>query len=530
MAQYLTSKRASGLLAHITSLPSPYGIGDIGPASYAFLEYLEACGQSCWQFLPTGPTNPLFDNSPYMSTSAFAGSPLLISPELLFQEKLISKSSLHDHPDFSRYQTDFVAVAQYKTRILQEASCNFKAFDSQSFLDFASRNPWLDDYALFMVLKENFGNVGWFDWPADLVSRNPEVLALQRERNRQRFDYFRFEQYEFFRQWDLLRTKAEEAGLRLFGDIPIYVGLDSVDVWTHQSIFTLDPKTSLPTYVAGVPPDYFSETGQRWGNPLYRWESTNPRVQSQLLEWWTLRISAIFNMVDIARIDHFRGFESYWSIPAKNKTAVEGAWLPGPGKPFFDKIFNQLGNLDIVAEDLGVITPEVGELRDGLGFPGMKVLQFAFDGNPDNTFLPHNFDTPHCVVYTGTHDNDTTLGWFLSGQVDDGLRQRVKRQANRVMHDSSPIHQDMIYLAQSSVGRLTIFPLQDILGFGSDCRMNTPGVPKGNWCWRCAPEFLTPDIAANLREITLRFGRGREEHKRSQEAYESETVTKVVCD
>ncbi|RPH42786.1 MAG: 4-alpha-glucanotransferase, partial [Desulfobulbaceae bacterium] len=358
MVQDHTGKRASGLLAHITSLPSPYGIGDIGPASYTFLEYLKSCGQSYWQFLPTGTTNPLFDNSPYMSSSAFAGSPLLISPELLCQEKLISESSLHDHPDFSRYQTDFLAVTQYKARILQEASCNFKAFDSPAFLDFASKNPWLDDYALFMALKEIFGNVGWFDWPADLVCRNPEALALQREKNRQRFDYFRFEQYEFFRQWGFLRTKAEETGIKLFGDIPIYIGLDSVDVWTHQSIFTLDPKTSLPTHVAGVPPDYFSETGQRWGNPLYRWDSTNPGVRSQLLEWWILRISAIFSMVDVARIDHFRGFESYWSIPAKNKTAVEGTWLPGPGKAFFDKIFNRLGKLDIVAEDLGVITPE----------------------------------------------------------------------------------------------------------------------------------------------------------------------------
>ncbi len=510
MANILTADRASGILAHITSLPCPYGIGDIGPASYAFLDYLEACAQSYWQILPTGPTKHLFDNSPYMSTSAFAGSPLLISPELLLQEHLITESSLHNHPDFSRYRTDYVAVASYKTRVLKEAFSNFKGFDSQAFLDFALENPWLDDYALFMTLKETCGNVGWFDWPKDLATRNPVALTAQREKHILRFDFYRFEQFEFSRQWHLLRRAAEQAGILLFGDIPIYVGLDSVDVWTHQSIFTLNPKTSLPTHVAGVPPDYFSTTGQRWGNPLYRWESPDPVVQEGLLEWWISRISAIFKMVDTARIDHFRGFDSYWSIPAENETAVDGQWLPGPGKPFFDKIFKRLGKLQIVAEDLGIITPAVGKLRDDLGFPGMKVLQFAFDGNPDNSFLPYNFDTPHCVVYTGTHDNDTTLGWFQGEQLNDDLRQRVKRQANRWLHDHSGIHEDLIYLALSSIGRLTIFPLQDILGFGSDCRMNTPGVPTGNWSWRCAPEFLSPEIAVRLQEATLRFGRGRQ--------------------
>lgn len=509
MANILTSTRTSGVLAHITSLPSPYGIGDIGPASHSFLEYLNACGQTYWQFLPTGPTNPLFDNSPYMSTSAFAGSPLLISPELLFQEGLISESSLHSHPEFSPYWTDFAAVTEYKTRLINEASTNFNGFDSPAFIDFASENLWLEDYALFMVLKESFENIGWFDWPKQLATREPHALALERQKNRQRFNYYRFEQFEFFRQWNLLKNLAEQAGIRLFGDIPIYVGLDSVDVWTHQSIFTLDTETFLPTHVAGVPPDYFSTTGQRWGNPLYRWQSPESEVRDQLLEWWVSRISNIFKMVDAARIDHFRGFASYWSIPAENETAVDGTWLPGPGKPFFDKVFQRLGKLEIVAEDLGVITPEVGELRDNLDFPGMKVLQFAFDGSPDNNFLPYNFDTPHCVVYTGTHDNDTTVGWFLGGDLSDDLRQRIKRQANRFLHDTSSIHEDLIYLALASIGRLTIFPLQDVLGFGSDCRMNTPGVPTGNWGWRCAAEFLTPETAARMHELTVRFGRGR---------------------
>jgi len=283
----------------------------------------------------------------------------------------------------------------------------------------------------------------------------------------------------------------------------------SVDVWTHQSIFTLDDRTLLPTHVAGVPPDYFSATGQRWGNPLYRWHSDDAATERSLLDWWTSRITAIFSLVDMARIDHFRGFESYWSIPAANATAVKGQWQRGPGKAFFDRIFERLGRLDIIAEDLGMITPEVSTLRDSLGFPGMKVLQFAFDGNPDNSFLPFNYTTPNCVVYTGTHDNDTTVGWFLDDRIDDRMRREIKRHANRRLDDGSGIHEDLIYMAMASIGRLTILPLQDVLGFGSDCRMNTPGLANGNWRWRCAPEYLTPERAAFLKAMTVRFGRER---------------------
>ncbi|KGO35585.1 MAG: 4-alpha-glucanotransferase [Desulfoprunum sp.] len=504
-----SSKRASGILAHISSLPSPYGIGDIGPSSYAFLDFLAAAGQSCWQFLPTVPTNPLFDNSPYMSSSAFAGSPLLIAPDILFTEGLVSESGLRDHPGFSPYSTDYVAVTEYKERLLTEAFDRFSGFGGSAFRRFAAAAPWLDDYALFMTIKERFGNAGWFDWPPELAQRHADALASFRQENMSRFRYFQFEQFEFFRQWDLLRLAAQKAGVRLFGDIPIYVGLDSVDVWSHQPIFALDDRTLLPTHVAGVPPDYFSATGQRWGNPLYRWDRDEEATDNLLLDWWTSRIAAIFNMVDMARIDHFRGFESYWSIPAANDTAVEGQWRHGPGKAFFDRIFDRLGRLDIIAEDLGIITPEVSTLRDSLGFPGMKVLQFAFDGNPDNSFLPYNFTTPHCVVYTGTHDNDTTVGWFLSDRINDGMRREIKRHANRRLDDGSGIHEDLIYLAMSSTGRLTILPLQDVLGFGSDCRMNTPGLASGNWRWRCAAEFLTPERAAFLHDLTVRFGRER---------------------
>ena len=501
------SRRASGILAHISSLPSPFGIGDIGPSSRSFIRFLADAGQGCWQFLPTVPTNPLFDSSPYMSTSAFAGSPLLISPELLFAQGLITESELHDHPEFSPYRTDYRAVAEYKERILLQACRRFPGFDGKPFQHFAKTVPWLEDYALFMTIKEQYGDAGWFDWPPELAGRHWQALDQIRKKHQDRFRYYCFEQFEFFRQWRELRTFAKEAGIRLYGDIPIYVGLDSVDVWTNQAIFTLDSTTLRPTRIAGVPPDYFSATGQRWGNPLYRWKSRDPQVRARLMDWWTARIAAVFDMVDMVRIDHFRGFESYWSIPAECETAVDGRWLPGPGKAFFDEIFQRLGRLDIIAEDLGVITPKVASLRDGLGFPGMKILQFAFDGDPANTYLPCNFTTPNCVVYTGTHDNDTTVGWFLSDMIDDPLRQQIKRHANRHLHDSNGIHEDLIYLAMSSISRLAIIPLQDALGFGSDCRMNTPGVPTGNWAWRCAPEFLTPQLAAFLDEMSRRFGR-----------------------
>ncbi len=502
----LFPQRGSGVLAHITSLPSPYGIGDIGFSSHAFLEFLARAGQSAWQFLPTGPGSPVFDNSPYMSLSAFAGSPLLISPDLLFEEGLLPESSLTNAPGFSEYSVDFSKVADFKKQLLREAFANFPQ-DSTPFVDFKRNTAWLDDYTLFMALKEEFHDQGWFDWPTEIATRNPEALCSLRLRHHKRIAYYAFEQFEFFRQWRILQAKAGKEKIRLIGDIPIYVGWDSVDVWANQDIFTLDRNTLRPTHVAGVPPDYFSKTGQRWGNPLYHWSAPDHDTQSRLTDWWTARFAAIFQMVDTARIDHFRGFEGYWAIPEQEETAIKGKWLKGPGKPLFDKIFKALGPLDIIAEDLGVITPEVTSLRISLGFPGMKVLQFAFDDNPDNPFLPHNFTSPNCVVYTGTHDNDTTVGWFLSEHLTEGQRQRIHRITNRRNDDHSAIHQDLIYLALASIGRLTIFPLQDILGFGNDCKMNSPGTKEGNWAWRCASRFLTDSISSWLRDETTLFGR-----------------------
>jgi 4-alpha-glucanotransferase len=507
MTNFLTDKRRSGILAHISSLPSPFGIGDIGPASWKFLDYLHNCGQKCWQFLPLNPTNSLFDNSPYMSTAAFAGSPLLISPELLFRDGFITRKSLDDHPTFSPYFTEYEEVERYKTRLLYEAFEVFKDSNQHQFDAFCLSHPWLTDYGLFMSLKKQYDDKGWFEWPEPALARQESYMHEQTAKHKETILYYQFEQFIFFQQWQELRTKAHEYDILLFGDIPIYVGLDSVDVWANQNIFDLHKSTKLPILVSGVPPDYFSNTGQKWGNPLYQWHTTSTRVKDQLIEWWTQRFKSIYEFVDIARIDHFRAFESYWAIPAEDKNAVNGEWLKGPGSDFFTWIFAKLGRLNIIAEDLGIITEKVNELRDALEFPGMKVLQFAFDGNPSNSFLPHNFTSPNCVIYTGTHDNDTSVGWFLSNQIDDETRRTVKNIANREMHDHSPIHHDMIYLALSSIAALAVIPLQDILGFGNDCRMNTPGVPKGNWGWRCAPEYLTDDIATHLRQLTKQYNR-----------------------
>ncbi len=499
--------RASGLLAHITSLPSSYGIGDIGPSSYAFIDFLVRSGQSYWQFLPVGPTNPVFDNSPYTSSSAFAGSFLILSPDLLFQQGLLDKEDIKTYPHLSPYTTEFEKVIACKLELLAKAFSRFDSYHSEEYRRFLNDTPWLDDYAQFMTLKEIYSSVAWYEWPEKIAKRDQKALSQLNDEHSTRINYYRFEQFEFCRQWTLLRKYASQSDINLFGDIPIYVGLDSADVWANQDIFKLDPKTHSPTHVAGVPPDYFSDTGQRWGNPLYRWNSRNKAVSQKLLAWWTLRFKSVFKLVDVARIDHFRAFESYWSVPAKEKTAMNGKWLKGPGKSFFSSVFKELGPLNIIAEDLGIITPAVEKLRDDLGFPGMKVLQFAFDNDPENSFLPCNFQNPNCVIYTGTHDNDTSVGWYLSNKLTPSDRKTIKLFANRNCGDDHGIHHNLVYLALSSICNLAILPLQDILGFGNDCRMNMPGTKKGNWVWRCSKEFLTDEIAQCLKEKTEIFGR-----------------------
>ncbi len=507
MPSFLSNQRSSGVLAAISSLHGPYGIGDIGSSAHSFIDFLHLAGQKYWQILPTVPTSLYFDSSPYMSSSAFAGSPLLICPDPLLESGLIEPADLGGLTDFSPYKTDYQAVERFKRRILERGFKSFSDQKKDDYRQFVERTPWLNDYALFMCLKEVYENKPWSAWPEDLARREPSALAEAEDRYFERIEYYFFEQYVFFSQWSELKRYARERDIRIIGDIPIYVGLDSCDVWAHRRIFEIDDETLKPLRVSGVPPDYFSETGQLWGNPLYRWNSGDQATESALVDWWVKRFSSTFSLVDVVRVDHFRGFQAYWAVPADEETAVNGSWMSGPGASFFEKVYRHLGELNIIAEDLGEISAEVIKLRDRLGFPGMKVLQFAFDGNSDNPFLPCNFSSPNCVVYTGTHDNDTTMGWFLSDQLDDSLREQVKKTANREMHDTSPIHQDLIYLALSSTAALAVIALQDLLGFGSDCRMNTPGVAEGNWRWRCHEKYLSSELADQLQRRCARFGR-----------------------
>lgn len=501
--------RSSGILAHITSLPSPYGIGDLGSGATDFLRFLADAKQSIWQILPLGPTHSAFSNSPYMTISAFAGNPLLISPDLLYKDGLLTPEEISGIPDFSSYIVDFTAVTTYKTELLISAFHRFRRAEHPSFTTFTKETPWLSDYCLFMALKSGYPDKGWFDWPTDIRNRDREALVRAEEQLQEKIHYFQFEQFIFFRQWQQLRKRAAAMNIELFGDIPIYVSLDSADVWANQEIFQLDRQSGRPTHVAGVPPDYFSDTGQKWGNPLYRWNTDSDDVKAKLNSWWEERFTAVFSLVDIARIDHFRGFQAYWAVPADHKTAMDGEWSPGPGTQFFNTIYKNLGPLKIVAEDLGDITEDVIELRNKLNFPGMKVLQFAFDGNRDNSFLPFNFESSDYYVYTGTHDNNTSIGWYLSDRIDDKIRKRVKLCANRELSDGHSIHRDLIYLAMSSTAVVSIYPLQDVLGFGEDCRMNIPGTDQGNWIWRCSSEFLSADTSSWLGELTSAFNRAR---------------------
>jgi 4-alpha-glucanotransferase len=501
----ITDKRTAGILMHVTSLPGDYGIGDLGPSSRQFIDFLADAGQSFWQVLPLGPVSPVFGNSPYMSFSAFAGNPLMISPEILLKEGRMQPSDLPPG-NFSEYSVDFDQVIVWKKQVLNTAWRSFQANGSGHTLDaFIDASPWVRDYGLFMALKKKFGEQAWFQWPRALRLREPDTLKAAEKELIHEIRYFQFEQFLFHSQWQKLHKYAHSKNIRIIGDLPIYVGLDSVDVWANQEIFELTA-AGRPVNVAGVPPDYFSKNGQRWGNPLYRWNSRNHKIRKKLYDWWARRLENLFATVDVVRIDHFRGFESYWSVPAREKTAVNGSWKKGPGKKFFDAMEKKLGKLPIIAEDLGIITPAVEKLRDDLAYPGMKILLFAFDGNTDNGYLPYNY-SKNCVVYTGTHDNDTAVGWYLSPDVPDEDKLRALYMANTGDREAGNFHKHMIYLAHSSTACMTILPMQDVLGFGNDCRMNTPGTTSGNWQWRCAPRFITGALAARLRQSTRLFGR-----------------------
>ncbi len=503
------SDRAAGILLHLTSLPSPWGIGDLGPEAEKFLDFLKESGQRYWQFLPLGPTLEIHGHSPYMSTSAFAGNPLLISPDYLLRDGWIKACDLPENPDFYQYLVRFKKVATFKELLFEKAFAKFleTAPPQNAFSKFCDNTHWLEDYTFFVSLSEKFCASPWHEWPLDVARRNPQTLKTIREELAGRITYHKFIQFIFAEQWRGFKEKAETRKIRLIGDIPIYVALNSADVWAHQECFQIDQDTLKPEYVAGVPPDYFSPTGQAWGNPLYRWQSDNlldKTLNKTVLKWWRQRLQRLAELVDVVRIDHFRAFEAYWQIPATSETAENGEWIKGPGEAFFSQLGDAIKNLSIIAEDLGTITPPVEELRKRLGFAGMKVLQFAFDGNLNNPYLPWNFTSTNCVVYTGTHDNETTLGWYLDKNVNIECKTRARHAANS---DGSAINLDFIKMAYASIAALAIIPMQDALGFGSDCRMNWPGSNERNWAWRCAPRFLTKEISKMLYHEAVFYNR-----------------------
>ncbi len=489
--------RCSGVLLHPTALPGPHGIGDLGTGAREFVDFLVAAGQSVWQILPIGPTG--YGNSPYNALSAFAGNPLLVDLETLVAWGHLMPTALSRLPDMPG-KVDFAAVRHYKEPLLRQAARTFFAAatpaEQQDFSSFcAEQSGWLDDFALFTALHHHHRGA-WHGWPPPLRHYEPAALAEWRERLQVELAEICYSQYVFFRQWRELKSYANARGVQLFGDLPIFVADDSADVWANQSLFRLDAD-GRPTKVAGVPPDYFSATGQRWGNPLYNWDL----LKSSGFAWWLARFRHLLQHHDLLRVDHFRGFESCWTIPADDPTAINGCWESSPGWELFEALRLEFPEAPIVAEDLGVITPEVDALRDGFGFPGMKILQFAFDSGAANPYLPHNHRR-NCVVYTGTHDNATTLGWWQN--LDDQRRQEVADYLG-IAQPAMPAA--LIRCAMTSVARLCIFPCQDLLGLGEDARFNLPGEATNNWAWRLQMGQLTSELARQLRRQTARYGR-----------------------
>jgi 4-alpha-glucanotransferase len=491
--------RSSGILLHPTSLPGTGGVGDLGLAAHRFVDFLAAAKQSLWQFLPLGPVG--LGNSPYAARSAFAGNPLLIDLDRLVEcgwlTDLEQGEGAGGPPDRVRYDQASASKQATIARAHRRFEADARPDERAEFEQFRARQRgWLDDFALFMALKEVHKESAWFDWDEALVRRQPEALEAARRELAASVRREQFAQYLFFKQWGALKSYANAHGIRLVGDIPIFVAHDSADVWAHQDLFFLDP-TGRATVVAGVPPDLFSATGQRWGNPLYRWA----RLAEQGYAWWIERFRHTFQLVDIARLDHFRGFQAYWEVPAAHATAETGRWVAGPGAALFEAVEAALGRVPVIVEDLGLITPEVVLLRDRLGYPGMKVLQFAFGDDATNPYLPHNY-TQDCVVYTGTHDNDTTVGWFAS--LPEAERHNVRRYLGTHGDD---IAWDLIRCALASVADTAIVPLQDVLALGSEARMNLPGKPDGNWAWRYREDQLRPEHAERLAELTEVYGR-----------------------
>jgi 4-alpha-glucanotransferase len=493
--------RASGILLHPTSLPSPFGIGDFGSGAYQFVDFLAETRQQLWQILPLGPTG--YGNSPYLCYSALAGNHLLISPEKLLEKGWLSETELSSVPDFPSHRVDYDRVRAWKMPLLRKAYQRFhENLDPDTEGQFhhfcESKSHWLEDYALFMSVKQAHHDSSWHAWEEGLAHRHPSTLDYWRNLLADEIEFHKFLQFEFFRQWKEIKQYANDRGIQIFGDIPFYVAHDSADVWANPEIFNLNPETCQPSVMAGVPPDYFSETGQLWGNPTYNWQ----KLREQDFAWWVGRFQEILEYVDWIRIDHFRGFAAFWAIAEGETTAMNGQWVESPGEEFFQYLGEKLGQLPIIAEDLGIITPDVEALRDKFGFPGMKILHFAFGSGTDNPYLPFNCNR-NSVIYTGTHDNNTTLGWFE--EISHEERQNVIRYLGELSSEGMPW--DLIRLALSSVCDRAVIPLQDILELGSESRMNLPSQPEGHWEWRYHADGLTQERKDRLRNMTEIYGR-----------------------
>lgn len=494
-------ERSSGILFHPTSLPGKYGIGTLGKEAYAFIDFLKKSRQKLWQIFPLGPTG--YGDSPYQSFSSFAGNPYLIDFDLLIEAHLLSEEDLRDifFGDNEEY-IDYGAIYNQKYPLLRKAYENFKSSDNHEMREnlehFKRENAsWLNDYSLYISLKNHFNGLPWNEWAHDIKNREHGAMEHYKNELADDIEYHNFIQFLFFKQWGDVKRYANENGIKIIGDIPIFVAADSSDAWANPEIFLFDEERK-PVKVAGVPPDYFSATGQLWGNPLYNWQ----KLKETNYSWWVERVRANLSTCDIIRIDHFRGFEAYWAVPYGDDTAINGQWEPGPGIDLFNAIKSQLGELPIIAEDLGLMTQGVIDLREATGFPGMKILGFAFDSGEENDYLPHTY-TKNCVVYTGTHDNDTLIGWFQKAKEED--RQFARDYLNSRSDDE--IHWDAIRGAWSSVASMAISPVQDFLGLGSEARINTPGVAAGNWQWRLRHEVLTDELAERIAKLTRVYSR-----------------------
>lgn len=498
--------RASGVLLPVSSLPSAYGIGCFSKEAYDFVDRLKKAGQSYWQILPLGPTG--YGDSPYQSFSTFAGNPYFIDPEDLIERGYITKQKCgsFDFGDNAEY-VDYARIYESRFLLLREAWKNSKIANEPAFRIFVKDNAyWLDDYALYMAVKASFGNVCWVEWDEEIKTRMPEALEKYRTKFADEVEFYQFQQYMFRVQWEKLKAYANRKGIKIIGDIPIYVAFDSSDAWANPELFQFDEDCN-PTAVAGCPPDAFAATGQLWGNPLYRWDYHKKTGY----EWWMKRLEACFKMYDVVRIDHFRAFDAYYSIPAGMKTAEIGEWEPGPGDSLFETMKKRLGEREVIAEDLGFLTPSVLELVKRTGYPGMKVLQFAFDSREDSDYLPHNYGR-NSVAYTGTHDNDTTLGWYY-GQLAEADREFCDRYLNLGKCSREEIKWEFIRAVLSCVADLAVIPMQDYLGLGSEARINIPSTLGGNWTWRMKKGAFTKELALEIREMSELYGRTPKKEK-----------------